>query len=57
MLKWVWWFIRGLIYSLIIFALIYLLINLGIVPNLWEGYVEMFTLTTMIVISIVCGFL
>lgn len=56
MLKWVWWFIRGVIYSGIIFAFLYLFIILGAIPNLWEGYVKMFTISTTIIISIVCGF-
>lgn len=55
MAKLVWWFIRGLIYSAVIFALMYFFIYLKVIPNLWEGTTGIFTINTMIALSIVCG--
>ncbi len=57
MAKLIWFFLRGLVYSAIIFALLYLFVNLDVIPNLWEGYTNMFTLNTTIVLSVICGFI
>ncbi|MBP6857029.1 hypothetical protein KBC25_01235 [Candidatus Pacearchaeota archaeon] len=57
MAKLVWFFLRGLVYSVIIFVLLYLFVDFEIIPSLWEGYTNMFTLNTIIVLSIVCGFI
>ena len=56
MAKWVWWFIRGVIYSAVIFALMYFFIYLKVIPNLWEGYTNIFTINVVIILSIICGF-
>lgn len=56
MVRWVWWLIRSLVYSLIIFAILYLFVYMNLVPDLWEGYSEMFTVSYMIAVSLVCGF-
>jgi hypothetical protein len=55
--KWVGWFIKSVIYSAVIFALMYFFIYLGFIPNLWEGYAEMFTISAVIFISVICGFI
>lgn len=55
-MKGVLWFIRCLIYSLIIFAFIYFFVYIDVIPDLWEGYSKMFTLNAMIAVSVVCGF-
>lgn len=57
MVKWFWWLIRSLVYSFIIFAILYVFVYLDAIPNLWEGYVEMFTIGAMIAVSVVCGFI
>ncbi|MGY4883992.1 MAG: hypothetical protein ACP5NZ_00235 [Nanobdellota archaeon] len=57
MSRWLRWIISGLIYSVIIFAFIYFFINFDIIPNLWEGYIRMFTIPNMIVLSVICGFI
>jgi hypothetical protein len=57
MAKWVWWFIRSIIYSAVIFALMYFFIYLGAIPNLWEGYTNIFTINVVIIVSIICGFI
>ncbi len=50
------WLVRSIIYSAIIFSIVYLLVYFRILPNLWEGYLEMFTIKSIIIVSLVCGF-
>ena len=56
MIRWVWWLIRCLVYSLIIFAILYVFVYINIIPDLWQGYSEMFTINAMIAVSVACGF-
>jgi len=56
MARWGWWFIRGIIYSGIVFAFLYLFIHLGAIPDLSEQYVKSFTMTNTIIVSVICGF-
>jgi hypothetical protein len=57
MARWFWWFIRSVIYSGIIFAFMYYFIYLKGIPNLWEGYTNIFTINVMIIVAIICGFI
>ncbi|MCX6750741.1 MAG: hypothetical protein NTZ83_04745 [Candidatus Pacearchaeota archaeon] len=56
-LNWVWWLIRGVIYSAMIFALMYFFIYLKAIPDLWEGYTNIFTINVVIILSVICGFI
>jgi hypothetical protein len=56
MARWIWWILRSIIFSAIIFAFMYYFIYLGGIPNLWEGTVNIFTMNTMVIVSIICGF-
>lgn len=56
MVRWVWWILRSVIFSAVIFAFMYYFIYLGGIPNLWEATTNIFTMNTMIIISIICGF-
>lgn len=57
MAKLVWWFVRGLIYSAIIFAFLYLFIHMGVVSDLSKEYINAFTIQNTIIVSIICGFI
>jgi hypothetical protein len=57
MAKWIWWIIRSIVYSVVIFAFMYYFIYLGAIPNLWVKYRDIFTINTMIIVSIICGFI
>lgn len=53
---WIKWMVNGIIYSAVIFAFIYFFIYIDVIPNLWEGYIRMFTLPNIIVLSLLSGF-
>jgi hypothetical protein len=55
MTRWVWWILRSIVFSAIIFAFMYYFIYLGGIPNLWKGTTNIFTMNTMIIVSIICG--
>ncbi len=57
MTKWVWWGLRGFFYSVVVFSFIYFFVYFDVIPNLWEGYVSMFTISNMIILSVTCGFI
>jgi hypothetical protein len=55
MAKWAWWILRSIIFSAIIFAFMYYFIYLKGIPNLGKGTADIFTINTIIIVSIVCG--
>ena len=55
MARWIWWILRDIIFSAIIFAFMYYFIYLEGIPNLWAGTKSIFTINTMIIVSIICG--
>jgi cation transport ATPase len=55
MARWIWWILRSIIFSAIIFAFMYYFIYLGGIPHLWEGTANIFTMNTMVIVSIMCG--
>ena len=56
MAKWFFWFLRGIIYSAVVFAFMYYFIYLGAMPNLWEKYRDIFTINVVVIVSVICGF-